>query len=198
MQLSLDREADSPIYRQIVDQIRAHIGAGTLPPGSRLPPVRKLAAEYGLTRLTAHSAYEELQAQGLVEAHVGRGTFVAAGAPRVPVPEPPPVPPIPWRNQGLLAELARAGEPRDALSFAQAFPAPETYPARELGRALRLALDEPGVLGYGSTQGEPELRRQLAGLLADRGLSVSPESVLVTAGAQQAIDVVLRGSSTPG
>ncbi len=80
MELTLQRNTDTPMYRQIVNQVRDHIKEGTLRSGARLPPVRQVAAECHVTRLTVHSAYAELQAEGLVESHVGRGTFVAPGA----------------------------------------------------------------------------------------------------------------------
>jgi DNA-binding transcriptional MocR family regulator len=197
VQLSLQRNIDVPIYRQIVNQVREQIRIGTLRDGSRLPPVRQLAAECGLTRLTVHSAYAELQAEGLVESHVGRGTYVTAGAPAVP-PIERPAQPAPWISQGILANLLGRGELGDLLSFAQAFPAPETYPARELGRALQAALTEQGVLGYGHIQGEPELREEVATLLLERGMSVSPDHMLITSGAQQGIDLALRALTQPG
>lgn len=197
MQLELERHTSVPIYRQIVKQVRDQIQDGTLHDGSRLPPVRQLAAECGLTRLTVHSAYAELQAEGLVESHVGRGTFVTAAAPIVPSVGPH-AQSAPWISQGVLADLLRWNERGDLLSFAQAFPAAETYPAYELGRAFQSALTEATALGYGHVQGEPELREELASLLRRRGMSVAPDHMLVTAGAQQGIDIALRALTEPG
>lgn len=197
MQLTLQRTTDVPIYRQIVHQVREQIRTGVLGNGSRLPAIREVATEHGVTRLTVHSAYAELQAQGLVESHVGRGTFVTMSAPSIPeaprfTQSPPSV------SQGILASLLRWSEYADLLSFAQAFPAPETYPARELGRALQQVLTRQDALGYGHIQGEPELREQMASLLLERGLAVSPDHMLVTSGAQQGIDLVLRALTQPG
>ncbi len=197
MQLELERHTAVPIYRQIVNQVRGQIQDGTLRDGARLPPVRRLAAECGLTRLTVHSAYAELQAEGLVESHVGRGTFVTAGAPTVPSVDRH-AQPAPWISQGVLANLLRWSERGDLLSFAQAFPAPETYPTEELGRALQSVLMEGGALGYGHIQGEPDLRDELATLLLQRGMSVAPDHMLVTSGAQQGIDIALRALTEPG
>jgi 2-aminoadipate transaminase len=196
VQLTLERRIAVPIYRQIVNQVREQIQDGTLLHGSRLPPVRQLAAECGLTRLTVHSAYAELQAEGLVESHVGRGTFVTAGAPPAP-PADRATPSAPWVSQGVLANLLRWGERGDLLSFAQAFPAAETYPSEELGRAVQAALVEGGALGYGHIQGEPELRGELASLLLQRGMSVAPDHLLITSGAQQGIDIALRALTGP-
>jgi 2-aminoadipate transaminase len=197
VQLTLQRHIDVPIYRQIVNQVREQIRLGTLPDGTRLPPVRQLAIECGLTRLTVHSAYAELQAQGLVQSHVGRGTFVTAGAPAVPLAQRHGEP-APWISQGVLANLLRWGEMGNLLSFAQAFPAVETYPSRELGRVLQVALTEEGALGYGHIQGEPVFREQVATVLLERGIAASPDHVLVTAGAQQGIDMALRALTEPG
>lgn len=197
MQLTLQRHADVPIYRQIVNQIRAQIQEGTLHDGARLPPVRRLAAECGLTRLTVHSAYAELQAEGLVESHVGRGTFVTVGTPAVP-PAERHGQVAPWVSQGILANLLRWSERGDLLSFAQAFPAAESYPMEELNHAMQAALRDTGGLGYGHIQGEPELRAEIAALLIQRGTSVDPDGMLITSGAQQAIDIALRALTAPG
>src|SRR5919206_3052305 len=78
MQISLDRKSAQPLYTQLAQDIQRRIRSGALPAGTRLPTVRELARQLGVTRLTVHSAYSELQAGGWVEATVGRGTFVAA------------------------------------------------------------------------------------------------------------------------
>src|SRR6185503_17687403 len=77
MQISLNRSSPQPLYAQLAQDIQRRIRSGALPPGARLPTVRDLARQLGVTRLTIHSAYSELQADGWVEATVGRGTFVA-------------------------------------------------------------------------------------------------------------------------
>jgi hypothetical protein len=63
-------------YKQLVDAFAAQIREGSLPPGTRLPTVRKLAAQKGLALVTAGRVYAELQAMGLVSGETGRGTFV--------------------------------------------------------------------------------------------------------------------------
>src|SRR5436190_14602952 len=80
MQFTLNRNSSQSLYTQLAQDIQRRIRTGALPPGARLPTVRELAQQLGVTRLTIHSAYSELQAGGWVEATVGRGTFVAAQA----------------------------------------------------------------------------------------------------------------------
>src|SRR3712207_4989095 len=77
MEFQLNRDHAKPLYLQLAEQMQERIRTGSLPTGTKLPPVRSLANDLGLTRLTVHNAYSELQAGGWVEAYVGRGTFVA-------------------------------------------------------------------------------------------------------------------------
>ena len=86
LQLSLDRNNGSTLYRQIAEQIKDRICDGRLPSGAQLPTIRQLAETLKVTRLTVQNAYAELQSNGWIEATVGRGTFVADGVrPRPPM-----------------------------------------------------------------------------------------------------------------
>lgn len=195
--ITLQRESDVPLYRQVVEQVAALVTSGALPAGTRLPPVRELAATLGLTRLTVHSAYTELQARGLIESHVGRGSFVAQHASTATPARSEVQAPAPWQTQSVLADLLRMADQPGLLSFAQAAPAPETYPARALAQALRAACNEPAALGYGPIAGEPALREQISRVLLERGVAAAPDDILVTAGAQQGIDLTLRALTAP-
>ena len=79
MLISADPSDDQPIYRQIVDQLRQLLAAGTLQPGDPLPSVRQLAADLGVNLNTVAIAYRELAGEGLVEIKHGRGARVTAG-----------------------------------------------------------------------------------------------------------------------
>ena len=78
MLISADPSDDQPIYRQIVDQLRQLLAAGTLRPGDPLPSVRQLAADLGVNLNTVAIAYRELAGEGLVEIKHGRGARVTA------------------------------------------------------------------------------------------------------------------------
>ena len=96
MEISIDRTCREPIYQQIARQIRELITAGKLPAGFRLPPERRLAQALGVSRSTVLIAYQELRADALIDAHVGRGTQVTPpeAAPAGPDPEQE----LPWRQ----------------------------------------------------------------------------------------------------
>lgn len=67
-------------YKPVVDRLANDIRSGRLPPGTRLPPHRQLAAREGLALVTATRVYAELEAMGLVSGEQGRGTFVKEAA----------------------------------------------------------------------------------------------------------------------
>src|SRR5579864_6005896 len=83
MLVTLDSSLHKPLYVQIRDQIRDRIAGGGLKVGDRLEPSRELARRLGVHRTTVGNAYAELEAEGLIQGTVGRGTFVAALAGRL-------------------------------------------------------------------------------------------------------------------
>ena len=116
MQVHVNPGDELPIYRQIVRQITDAIASGRLEPGEQLPSHRDLAARLVIAPLTVKKAYDELEREGLIAAHRGRGTFVQE---RVPV-----VGPDERRErlrdsaQRLLSQAALGGVPfRDLLSL---------------------------------------------------------------------------------
>jgi DNA-binding transcriptional regulator YhcF (GntR family) len=77
-QYSVDPADSRPPYEQLRMQIAARISSGDLPPGSRLPTVRALAADLGLAVNTVAKTYRALEADGAVVTEGRRGTFVPA------------------------------------------------------------------------------------------------------------------------
>lgn len=76
MLITLDNSSAVPLYQQIVDQVRGKILAGELQPGEPLPSIRQLAADLLISVITTKRAYQELEAEGLIQTRPGRGTFV--------------------------------------------------------------------------------------------------------------------------
>lgn len=75
--LSISLESSTPLYDQIITQLRQLIISGVLPAGSQLPGVRSLATDLGCSVITTRRAYQELEQQGLIRTFQGRGTMVA-------------------------------------------------------------------------------------------------------------------------
>ncbi len=74
--ISVDLKSGVPIYRQIIDQVKSAIATGALGPGDRLPTVRQLSVDLSVNPNTVSRAYTELELTGLVETHMGSGTFI--------------------------------------------------------------------------------------------------------------------------
>jgi GntR family transcriptional regulator len=76
IKVQLDVKSGVPFYRQVIDQVRSAMATGLLEPGDRLPTVRQLAVDLSVNPNTVSRAYTELELTGLVETHMGSGTFV--------------------------------------------------------------------------------------------------------------------------
>ena len=73
----LDLHTGVPVYRQLIDQVRAGIASGSLTAGDQLPTVRQLAVDLAINPNTVMRAYRELELGGLLETHQGTGTFIS-------------------------------------------------------------------------------------------------------------------------
>src|ERR1700732_2833560 len=76
-QLKLDLRSGVPVYRQIIDQVRTGVAAGTLTAGDQLPTVRQLSVDLAINPNTVLRAYRELELGGMIETHQGTGTFIS-------------------------------------------------------------------------------------------------------------------------
>ena len=74
---ALDLHTGVPVYRQLIDQVRAGIASGSLTAGDQLPTVRQLAVDLEINPNTVMRAYRELELGGLLETHQGTGTFIS-------------------------------------------------------------------------------------------------------------------------
>jgi DNA-binding transcriptional MocR family regulator len=201
--LQLQSESHIPLYVQLRDQLRALVHSGELRTGDRIPASRELASQLGVHRTTVANAYAELESEGLIQGHVGRGTFIR-GTPKKQFTPPPPSNGNggAMRWEALFAE--ERGEeglshlmpevPRGAIAFTSARPAEEFFPVEEFRRCCNAVLRSEGrrVLQLGPTDGYEPLKSILMELLHDEGLIVRPEQLLITDGCQQAIDLLCK------
>jgi len=74
----IDQRSSTPIYQQLVQEIKEHILRGLLQPGDKLPSVRELSAQLTINPNTIQKAYQELERQKVTETLRGRGTFVSS------------------------------------------------------------------------------------------------------------------------
>jgi len=172
----------------IVASVQREISSGALPAGSRLPPVRALEKQLGLSKNTAQAAYDELVARGLVEAREREGVFVLSAqrltqfAPVVSAPLPRFVAP-PLSKPDL--------SPRGTTALSTVFIDPELLPTERIADCARSVLREKMPAQY-DAQGYPPLREAIAKRLQARGLDALPDEIIITTGSQQSLDIVAR------
>lgn len=174
----------------IVRTVIAERAAGRLPPGARLPPVRVLEHQLGISKNTVQAAYDELSARGVLVAREREGVFVAAGERPAPPRERERSAPAP-RFRDLSLPPHRRPAP-DVLALSMVFIDPELLPRDRIAECFRSVLRVPGLHSFYDAQGYPPLRAAIARRLAARGMDVAPDEIVVTTGSQQALDAVVR------
>ena len=183
--------SDGALYRLLAARIGRLADTGELPAGVRLPPERTLAAALSVSRNTVALAYQVLRDEGMAASRQGSGTRL--------VPHRT-TPAAVHRANGFFTGLLSDAPPFD-LSVAAVDCAPQVAAALhdpgsvlEESERVRLTLGT-GYLPYGL----PELRSAIASMLTTfHGVPTTPDQVLVTTGAQQALDLLLRSEVAPG
>ncbi|MCY4755764.1 MocR-like pyridoxine biosynthesis transcription factor PdxR [Pelomonas aquatica] len=186
--------------------LREAIAGGRLAPGLRLPSSRELAAQVGVSRNTAVAAYELLASEGWLESRGGAGSFVAE-LPRAVVQVSDRASVAPWADSPWLrGELAvmpppASRGPAPAWRFMTGTPDIASFPfdvlRRLQTRALQAVAREPAR--YSRPQGLPALREAIAGHVSSaRAVACTADDVIITAGAQQAFDLIARVLVAPG
>ncbi|WP_431782426.1 PLP-dependent aminotransferase family protein [Streptomyces chumphonensis] len=205
----LDRDSPVPLQQQLCDQVTGLVRGGRLRPGDAVPATRELARQLEVSRTVVLRAYELLRARGVLTARRGSGTVVAGQAPAAGVPPASrtPLAPRPPRPTDDGHPLWQPWEPPPmhhggvALDFRHGTPALAAFPVARWRQSLAAAYAraDATALGYGHAEGSPALRAEIAALLRQsRALDAPPDRIVVTTGATQAMDILVRLLVRPG
>ncbi|HET6407910.1 MAG TPA: PLP-dependent aminotransferase family protein [Chthoniobacteraceae bacterium] len=193
----------SALYEQVADRIEKLIRTGTLRAGERIPSVRRASAQHGVSMTTAIQAYLALENRGLIEARPRSGYYVRALI-RDRVPEPLETRPRhAARLVGvgrLLSRLFDADRNPEVVPLGAAYPGAENLPSVKLSRIMASVARSAGSRGvcYDMPPGSEHLRRQLARRSLDWGTQLSPDEIITTCGATEALTLCLRAVTKPG
>lgn len=192
LELSIGRPiANRTVARWLLDELRRAILDGSLKPGARLPATRDLARQYGVSRGTVVTVFEQLQLDGYLVSQVGAGTWVnhrLSG--RIRHAKAPAV-----GGKGLPGPMAGLSHPRPSRPFGIREPAVAEFPFRVWGRlAGRWARRDAALLQTKyDMRGFTPLRQCLANYLgASRAVNCDPEQIVIVSGVQQALDLLSR------
>jgi DNA-binding transcriptional MocR family regulator len=191
------------LYKQLADDLTVLIRQGTLKPGDRVPSVREISRERGMSPATVIHAYELLEGQGLIETrprsgyYVGAQTTMAAPQPRISRPSP--------RStlldvSELVFEVLESLRNRSVVPMGSAFPSPKLFPLRKLASALCTSARQmdPWSTVEDLPGGSAELRRQISRRYLRAGATVSPDEIIITGGALEALNLALQALTRPG
>lgn len=189
-------------YLQLVEQIQAQIDAEVWQPGEKLPSLRDQVNLSGMSLMTVMHAYQVLESQGVIVSRPQSGYYVAPRAEflsqpvnhqKVQLAEAVDI------NSFIFDVLQACRDPL-IIPFGCAFPDPELFPQRQLMRALNNVSHSmtPGDAINNLPPGNEVLRKTLARRYAQQGITVSPDEIVITNGAMEALNLSLQAVTEPG
>ncbi|GBQ10536.1 MocR-like pyridoxine biosynthesis transcription factor PdxR [Swaminathania salitolerans] len=191
----LDPSRAEPLPVQIFLALHAAMRAGRLRGDMTLPSSREAARSLGLSRSTLTSAYELLRAEGLLDIRPGKRPKLCLPVIRPASQEGHEPPTVSCRGRAAIQDLRAASYRVTQGRLAPGMPDPDLFPADLWARLLRrhARQDHGDSAGYGSYHGSATLRDAIAvRLRSDRGLTVSPEQILITPGTQASLTLITQ------
>jgi DNA-binding transcriptional MocR family regulator len=190
-------------YEEVAELLAAEIRSGQLAPGAKLPSIRKVIAQYGVSPATAFQAYYRLEERGLVRARERSGYYVASSGHSHPLePEPTRVPLVSAEVDisELVFSVLGAVKERDVLPLGSAFPSPLLFPLPRLAKSLASTARfiDPWDTVASLPPGNTALRQQIALRYLGMGMPQAPENIIVTNGALEALNLCLAAVARPG
>ena len=196
-------DTEDHLYLQVADGIERLIGDDVLKIGDKLPSVRLLSEEYGISMGTAFQAYYHLEGKGLIESRPKSGYYVRFNFRRFrqlpQVSSPAPVE-SEVSVEEMISTVYRKMSMDDLLNFSIAVPPIELLPAAKLNKSLTHAMrnGKDHGLNYEHIQGNVQLRAQLAKLAFNWGGSCREDDIVVSAGCMEALVMCLKAVTKPG
>lgn len=177
--IRLDKNSVVPMYRRLYESIRGGICSGNIPVGERLPSIRKISEELGVSRTTVEQAYQQLCVEGYVSSRPQSGYFVEASVRSEFAAEPE-------------KPSAREQTPGIRYDFGSRYVDSRSADIELWRKYVRSVLSREDIVNsYGHYQGEPELRRQLVTYsMTLRGVNSTAERIVIGAGVQPLLSVL--------
>src|SRR5882724_2424463 len=196
-------DGEESLYKQVALRISELIEHGTLRPGERVPSVRKCSEQQNVSIATVTQAYRLLEDSGIIEARPQSGYYVRVRR-WSPPPEPAMSNPAPRAVQVQVSELVmqviKAARDPNLIQLGATLPSPELFPLKELTRMMAAVGRRAPVAAhtYDPPPGCRALRVQIARRALEAGCLLSPDDIITTIGATEALNLCLRAVARPG
>lgn len=195
-------DAQALLYERVAAHVAGLIERGALRPGDRVPSVRRLSKQQGVSVSTVIQAYQHLEGTGLIEVRPQSGHYVRRRCAALPEPRAPRTSTTPSKVSvaSLVAKVYGAARDPHIVPFGAATPSPELLPTDRLNATLARIARASGAVGvsYDPPPGCPALRRQIARRAVERGCTITADDVVTTVGAMEALALCLRAVAQPG
>lgn len=195
---------DEFLYLQVAEKLEALIEKNIIKIGAKLPSVRSLSREQGISMSTAFKAYSELENKGLIEARPKSGYYVKF----VPLHQCPVIQPGQQEHKDpkkvkvdeMISMLYENLKQEDVVRFSLAVPAAQLLPEAKLNKVMAEAIrkSKDSCIGYETIQGNLPLRKQIARYAFNWGGSVTEHDVVTTQGCMEALVFCLKAVTEPG
>ncbi len=190
------------LYDRLAHELGSRIEQGLFRPGDRLPSVRALSQEHGVSLSTVQQAYHLLEDRGLAEARPKSGYFVPPRRERPALPAVGQAPrrPVDVGQWEQVLELMGQEPDSDVVQLGRGRPDIEAPTLRPLLRELTRQGRRQDLLGlsYGNLYGHGPLREQIARMALDSGSRLAPSGLIITTGCHEALSVAIRSLCQPG
>ena len=195
--------SDDHLYIQVADGLEKMIADEVLRIGDKLPSVRILSDEYGISMGTAFQAYYHLEGRGLIESRPKSGYYVRFNHKRFPeLPKNVTQDTLSHdvSVKEMIASIYTDIAAGTVTNLALAVPDPSLLPAAKLNKSVIFALrnTKNSCLDYEHTQGNVELRKQIAKLSFNWGANIKADDIIITSGCLEAISLCLKAVTKPG
>ena len=187
MWINIDKNSNTPLIRQLYNQIKQLILDGQLAADEKLPSTRKLAMNLGISRSTVLDAYNQLIAEGYLQGNHGSGTVVSGGIDIFFIPLKKPD-----KKHDLSVTLKKEPETM-VIDFQSGVIDSSLFPLRQWKKAYQRSFDQISETAfyYHPCAGVLKLRRTIADyLLRTRGLHCQPDNIVIVSGATQGLALI--------
>jgi DNA-binding transcriptional MocR family regulator len=193
------------LYMQVAEGLEKMIDDDVLKIGDKLPSVRVLSDEYGISMGTAFQAYYHLEGKGLIESRPKSGYYVRFNQHRFP-DLPKVIQPDPLSHDVSVKEMIAsiysdiAAPTNKVINFALAVPDPSLLPIAKINKSVVHVLrnNKDSCVSYEHTMGNIELRKQVAKLAFNWGGKFKPDEILITGGCLEAMTMCIKAVTKPG
>ena len=200
---STPKIAEDFLYQQIADRLAGQIKQQLLKTGDKLPSVRALSQEQGISLSTAYKAYVQLEIKGLIEARPKSGYYVRYTPSRSFDPHKPEKQ-VKETKRLMLDEMIslvyRNYSSESIIRLSRSAPALSLVPQAKLNKSMIEAIRQSpdSCINYEPVQGNENLRKQIARFAFSWGGEVSADDVITTQGCMEAPGFCLRAVTKPG